>query len=185
MIHFVPLHRTVLERSDQVVLWIGSWSKGTSVQPTPFVVMTSEQWYMPTTPIGTYLWMPAPAVANVIVENMAREIHKRPTSVHIFVCPRLMTCLWRRMLGKATDLLLTLPIGNSIWGIDQHEPLILAISFPLSRSNPWKYGKTPQCEHESRILSALLKEDINRAGIMLRELSVRAWSLASVSGGVV
>jgi hypothetical protein len=43
-----------------------------------------------------------------------------------------MTARWRKLLGKATDVLITIPVGTPIWPSKEHEPLIFAISFPLS-----------------------------------------------------
>ena len=180
MTSYVPLHVSASDRSSQCIAWITTWCSNISSDSVSVILLSEEQWFDFAITPGIYIWVPPPAAAEVVVELMSREIHKRPTSIHIFLCPRLMTAYWQRMLRKATDIFTSIPVGSSIWGISQHEPLILAISFPLSRTKPWKYGGTPRCEHEGRILSQMLKEDIDRAGSMLRELSIRAWTLATV-----
>ena len=40
---------------------------------------------------GTFIWHPAPAVANVVVEQLGKARHKRPANLHIVVVPCLMT----------------------------------------------------------------------------------------------
>jgi hypothetical protein len=129
---------------------------------------------------GVYLWMPPPAGADVAAEYMAKTIHKRPHSTHIFVCPRLMTARWMRLIMKACDLVLTIPTGVDIWGFDQHEPLILAIVFPLSRDKPWRHRNTSHCIHVRKVLQALFKSDFSATGPLLRECIQRARVMASV-----
>jgi hypothetical protein len=48
------------------------------------------------------------------------------------IIPRLMTARWRKLLRKATDVLITIPVGTPIWPSKRHEPLVIAISFRLS-----------------------------------------------------
>jgi hypothetical protein len=66
------------------------------------------------------------------------------------------------MLLKATDLVLCIPPGTPVWDLDQHEPLILAISFPLSRDKHWKHGGTPNCVHNGKVLQGLWVSDFGR-----------------------
>jgi hypothetical protein len=139
-----------------------------------------DDWPTSLTKQGTYLWAPAPAVANVAGEYMAAAIHKRSTSTHIFVCPRLMSSRWFKFISKATDVFVRIPIGCTIWGFDQHEPLMLAIVFPLSRSSPWKHGNSTHVQHASANVQRLLLGNFERSGPALRELVDRAWTLGVV-----
>ena len=179
MLSFVPLHMAVHERSPDPVAWFQSWC-GETMSSLPIRILSPNDWPTVLGTRGTYLWAPPPAAADIAVEYMARAIHKRSNSTHVFLCPRLQTARWFRMLLKATDLVLRIPPGTPVWSLDQHEPLILAISFPLSRDKPWKHGGTPHCIHNGKVLQGLWVSDFGRTGPVLCELFKRAWAMAEV-----
>jgi hypothetical protein len=181
MISFVPLHLGAEERSVLLIPWLLSWSNEAFGVADPLVVLlTPDDWPKAHVHDGIYIWMPPPAVADVAAEYMAKTIHKRPHFTHIFVCPRLMTARWMRLILKACDLVLTIPIGVEVWGVEQHEPLIIAIVFPLSRDKPWRHRNTPHCIHIRQVLQALFKSDFGATGPLLRECIQRARAMASV-----
>jgi hypothetical protein len=49
-----------------------------------------------------------------------------------------MTPEWMRYRYKADDIFFTLPVGVSLWGKANHEPLFGGLCFPFIRLNPWK-----------------------------------------------
>jgi hypothetical protein len=74
-----------------------------------------------------YLWMPPPAIADVALDELLISRHKRPHLNHVFICPRLMTQLWRKKLHKVEPLLLGLTFGFSLrqpWQLKYAEPIL-------------------------------------------------------------
>ena len=78
----------------------------------------------------TYIWTPAPYVADVALAELRKVRIKRQDDIHIFVCPRLCTHLWFRLFFKAMDLVTSLPAGHSAWPEPMHEPLLISFMFP-------------------------------------------------------
>ena len=132
MLSFVPLNESCLDRHGGLAEWVSSWAG-------ELEVMEPTRWAEAHLTGGTYLWCPPPAAARDALEMMALSIMGRPHSTHIFAVPRLMTGIWRKTLGKATDLLFEIPVGTRIWERDMYEPLIIGISLPYSRSEPWRH----------------------------------------------
>jgi hypothetical protein len=83
-------------------------------------------------------WSPAPAAAEAALEQLSKAAHKRPHHMHLVLIPHLMTATRRRMSKKIYDLILFVPIGSDLWGVSQHEPLIVGLCLPLTRHPPWK-----------------------------------------------
>ena len=65
----------------------------------------------------------------IAVFNEDRIAH--PWNPHVFVVPRLVTHLWRKNLRKDADVLFTVQVGDHFWGPSQHEPLTIALVFPI------------------------------------------------------
>ena len=180
MLSFLPLHLPANQRSTSLLPWCMSWL-GPLLPTDPIVkVLEVDDWYKPITNNIVYVWLPPPAVADVAVELMAQGIHKQPYSTHVFLCPRLMTARWMRLIMKATDATWRIPTGSPIWDISNHEPLVLSIYFPLRRNYPWRNGQCTQFLHESKLVQAMLASSTTKSGIMLRELSTRTRNLAGV-----
>lgn len=180
MLSFVPLNLTAFDRSEELKSWMTKLFLDEALLEWQTIFLVANDW-PDVMPNGkTYIWAPPPAIADVAGEYLAQATHKRTHSTHIFICPRLMTSRWNRIVRKATDIILTVPIGSSLWGTDQHEPLMICISFPLSRDRPWKHGGTPYCDHLGKILPSMLHSDPTRAGFELRECFLRAWRMAQL-----
>jgi hypothetical protein len=141
MLEFVPLHLSVLERRKGPVLdFLSNVTQG-----EPFLRLQPDQWLLdPHDVDGNYLWTPPPVIADVAVFQLAEAVHIRPWNTHIVVLPGLMTALWRKMLSKTADVILTLPFDDTVWPREsQFEKLTFAIVFPLLDSNPWRVKRTP------------------------------------------
>jgi hypothetical protein len=120
-----------------------------------------------------------------VIELMAKSIHKRFDSTHIMIIPRLMTARWRKLLGKATDVLITIPVGTPVWPSKEHEPLILAISFPLISHRPWSLKGSKLMVEIDVSLSGLWKDDFDGTRSALRKFVRRARTLDAVPRSVV
>jgi len=142
----VPLHLDAIARHPPVLDWIRSWSPDHTITP-----LTPVQWYVtghgltdaqpfPEESAGTWFaWVPAPAAARHALEELATSRHKRPFLNHIFVCPRLFTSRWRKLLYKLADVVLDFPAGSlPCWPLSMHEPLILGLILRFATVPPWQ-----------------------------------------------
>ena len=93
----------------------------------------------------------------------------------IVIIPRLMTSMWRKQLGKATDTILTLPIDTPVWSSAEHEPLIIAIYFPLSQKAPWRYRGTDLVVELEASVQGLWKTGFTDVGPVLRKCIKVTW----------
>ena len=102
--------------------------------------------------------MPPPAAMSTVLEVFNEDRLAHPLNPHVFVVPRLMTNQWRKSLPKDVDIMFTVQTGVSFWGALQHEPLLVAITLPLSHvpsyRGPWLAKGTLQarklaCELET------------------------------------
>lgn len=180
MLTFLPLHRSANEQSDLILPWINTWACGEEEQTCEIKILTCADWYKPITTCGVYVWIPAPAIADVAGELMAQAIHKNPYATHILLCPRLMTARWMRLILKATDATWRIPAGSPCWDITNHEPLVLSIYFSLSRQKPWRHSRCAQFGHESKVVQTLLSSGATESGVALRKLVTRTRNLAGL-----
>ena len=131
------------------------------------------------------MWAPPPAAAHAALDELGTARHKRPSSSHIVIVPRLFTAQWRRMLGKMVDLLFFVPCGHSIWGKDQHEPLTIALCLPLISHRPWSLRGCPAMLAAQRQLRGLLAGSERDERNYLRKLLNWTRSLGSLPEDVV
>ena len=122
---------------------------------------------------GTFIWAPPPAVGRFAIEELRQARQKRQNSMHVFVCPRLMSPEWMRHVFKSADLILQIPAGapgaEEVWPACMHETLIVAIMFPYLRRCPWELKKTGLLVGLGRKLSRLCKTDLGLARSTLSE----------------
>jgi hypothetical protein len=93
---------------------------------------------------GSFLWAPPPVAAAAAVEQLCDVVHKRPCCRHVFVCPLIMTYLWRKQLLKACAFRFTMKSVIDIWHYTEHEPLGFFIVPPSADMNPGTYGLPSQ-----------------------------------------
>jgi hypothetical protein len=98
MVDYIPLHLDPLVREARLKPWLESLLRGLGPE-----FLTSEGWFDEGQGRGTYVWTPAPAAGEVVVEQLGRALLKRPESMHIVVVPRIMAGRWRRHLTQGTD----------------------------------------------------------------------------------
>ena len=79
-----------------------------------------------------------PAASRQALEELATSRHKRPWFNHIFICPRLFTSRWRKLLYKLADLVVEIPAGaRPFWPVQMHEPLVLGLTLRFLSVCPW------------------------------------------------
>jgi hypothetical protein len=125
MEEFVPLHLTGLDRSSKLRGWLDSVLEGLAA-----TFLTTEGWFETGHGAGMYVWAPALAAAEVVVEQLGKARLKRPQAMHLIVVPRLMTGRWRRHLTRGLDFNFRVE-WEDVWPIkEQFEPLLIFVCFP-------------------------------------------------------
>ena len=182
---FIPINKSALDRSPRLQAWLESWIQGGSF-------LTPEQWFtlgheireeevehnsegmsLPVTRPGTFIWSPPPAAARAALEELRKSRHKSFESTHVVVIPQLFSTEWRKELYKATDIVLTLPVGHPAWPHNMHEPLTIALLFPFLNHRPWELWRAPELLDLESSLHEMWKSHPESEGPLLREL----WSL--------
>jgi hypothetical protein len=149
MISFVPLHLEAVHRSPQLVPWLQSWLPLCDIRPllpenwfeaghglSGGTLRSDGMWEPHESKVQWFLWTPPPAAASATLDELSISRQKRPHLNHVFVCPRLMTSMWRKKLFKVSDAVLELPAGfHPEWPSTMHEPLF-AWSNTLLHSTP-------------------------------------------------
>jgi hypothetical protein len=198
MMSFMPLHLTALDRSPKLKEWLRSF-----VSPD-LEFLTTDGWFerghnhfekgkvhpdghwRPVLRSGKFVWSPAPAAAWIALEELRKARIKRQNSTHVFVCPRLMTPEWLRQLNKASDLVITVPIGHPAWPSHMFEPLFVGFVFPFTRHQPWQLRGTPKMYSVERHLRRLWKAESYLDGSSyLRKFCEQCWGLDALSASVV
>ena len=175
MLSFVLLNVFALKRSPTLTKWLLGWV-GDDVE-----FLEPSQWPRVHGSHGTYVWLPPPAAAPAALEWLGESMHKRPASVHVIVIlPGLLTALWRKQVGKITDLMLTVPLGCPAWQADNLEPLILAISLPLSNSFPWRFRNTPATHDVECRVPPMWTTSFGDIGPALRKILLQARNVSEV-----
>ena len=147
-LHYLPLDKSSMERSPMIRNWLKTWL------PSYAEILTPNDWFekghdisnwnkgddnlwRPIIKSEFWVWDPPPAAAYKAAEQIRIARHKRQSSVHLFMCPRLLTSMWRGQLHKSADLVMEIPPNTTFWNKNQHEPLVLAIYLPTFRHQPW------------------------------------------------
>ena len=85
-----------------------------------------------------YLWEPLSAAAEVVLEVIAEDIHKRKFVRYVFVCPLFITHLCIKQLGDDVDLMFTIPNGLACWPNACHEYLLCTITLTMIPREWWR-----------------------------------------------
>jgi len=203
MMSFIPIHLTALARSSTLKGWIESLITPSLKQSERIEFLDESGWFyrghdlsggrlskegiwMPDTRPGIFVWCPAPAAAQVAVEQLREARNKRTQSLHVVVLPRLFTSLWRRQLNRVADLFVEIPFIEGVWEKQsQHEPLTLAFIFPFLKHSPWQLRRTGAFLEMGRMLSKMWKETEVSTGFILCKLLSRTRSLETLSERMV
>jgi hypothetical protein len=181
-LEFVPLHQSALDRQGQTLHdWIESWYG--CLGHIDF--LEPNDWYHCGHFKPRCVWTPPPAAADAMLDQLAKVIHKRPHRMHLVLIPRLMTALWRKMLGKVCNLIFTVPLGTSFWSYLHFEPLIVGLCLPISRHKPWKLRGTPMLDRVEGMLRELPASDPEWGRNILRKLLKQSRELESMQESLV
>ena len=121
---------------------------------------------------GVHVWSPPPAAALEALKQLARSRLKRPFLVtHVVLIQRLLYQEeWRRRFEKEMDFWFVMKPGD-VWPNSAFEPLLVGISFPLSRVYPWLVRQQrDQVVEAGSLLSKMSKESHVQVGDYLRKL---------------
>ena len=150
MIDFVPLNKSAFERSEHLLTWFKTWL------PEGSTLLTPKDWYLlghgvcggsqnnenawiPKYDRSCKIWAPAPAAAYEAMAEPVRARHMDPYVGRVFVCPRLMTNLWRKQLMKTADVVFYVLAGNRFyWKANIFEPPMIALILPFRTEPPWQ-----------------------------------------------
>jgi hypothetical protein len=157
--------------------WCRSWM-GPSYSPPLEPCDWPERGHLP----GVHVWAPAPAAALEALKQLACSRLKRPFLVtHVVLVQRLLYQEeWRRRFEKEMDFWFVMKPGD-VWPHSAFEPLLVGISFPLSRTYPWLVRQQrDEVVAAGSQLSALSKESHVQVGDYLRQLWATQRPLPSV-----
>ena len=110
---------------------------------------------------------------ETVMEVFNEDRIAHPWNPHVFVVPRLMTHLWQKNLKKDADVLFTVQVRDYFWGRSKHEPLIIALMFPIVHvtgyRGPWLTAGTLEAKSLVQELECGIKYSRNRrhAGLSL------------------
>jgi len=156
MLSFIPLHLTAHDREPLLLPWIRSWAPSpdlASLPPSHWYreghalrggALNSKGLWIPHLGSNTwYLWCPPPTAAFPALQELGISRHKLPHLGHLFICPRLFTHRWHKVLYKLADMVVELPAGcRPFWALHHHEPLLIGFLLPFSCSYPWQHRQS-------------------------------------------
>ena len=203
MLEFVPLHLTAFDRSERLKHWLVEWISPSLRKGEKIEILDESDWFwrghdissgkinddgvwIPEFQPGIYIWKPAPASAQIAIEQLREARNERTSSIHIVLIPRLFTSIWRRQLTKAADLFITLPDIDGVWTkSSHHEPLTLAFIFPFISRDPWQLKRTTAFLEMDRYMRSLWNENQIATGFILCQFLVKTRNLETMSKGLV
>jgi len=184
MLSYVDLDKSAFERFPPLLDWLREWTGEKSLEP-----LAPEGWFVEghgivggyKDPNGvwipkhgpkgkTFLWAAPPAVADAMLEELAKARHKRADTFHIVVLPRLMVPRWRRLFNKLCDFDFELTPGHLAWPEHMFEPLWVGVVFPYHRFEPWVLKGTPLLVEKSRALREMHSSGGGDGRDLLRKL---------------
>ena len=184
MLSFIPIAKPCHLRSPSLLRWVRGWILEPTIQPltemqwlweghglkhTPWTNLDGMEFPIRDTKLTTCLWCPAPSIASVALEEIRKSRHKRPDLLHIFICPKLMTPLWRKHLLKTCCLSFYVDCGVPHWPSEMHESLLIAIYFPYLHCYPWTYRRSNSVLEMERQLQQVQKSKKGTQSDILRK----------------
>jgi hypothetical protein len=190
---YLPFNKGADKRSGGAVgLWVRSWwktKKGEDWGGIPLAEVTGETMFELKDLKAARLWLLAPAVMETALDLFSDDRLAHPHWPHVFVIPRLMTHMWRKVLGKDADVLFTVPARVSFWATGQFEPLIVAIVFPFAHipryTGPWLVRGTDEgTRYEGALIDGFKGNDARELHDLDGSLQ-RVWKDAASGSRVV
>ena len=175
---YFPLNVSAFNYNDNALgSWCKSWMGSDYSSP-----LEASDWYERGHLAGVHVWSPPPAAALEALKQLARSRLKRPFLVtHVVLIQRLLYQEeWRRRFEKEMDFWFIMKPGT-VWPDSAFEPLLVGISFPLSRNYPWLVRQQrDQVVAAGRQLSQVSAESHVQVGNYLRKLWTSPRPLPSV-----
>ena len=134
---------------------------------------------------ATYLLAPPPCIADIALEILQKSIHNRTHNSHVFVCPKLMTPWWRKILLQTCDFSLYVDVGPEYWKIDMHESLLIGVYLPLLPCFLWSLRRSISVLALERKLRQVSKTQARSQGSVLCQFLSFARRLSSMPEGLV
>jgi len=164
-------------------VWTLGWLGGLGTSLGEPAILSPEDWFGRGHLPGIHVWAPPPAAAEVVVEQVGRARHKRPTNLHVVVVPRLMTGRWRRAMARQADFYFRIPVGTVLWEAQMFEPVLMFVFLPFRSHRPWVLDRKVSVD---TLVGDLLADGVWEAGAghvgsLLREFlvcSVPLWGLS-------
>ena len=185
MLSFVPLGRSALERSPALRGWVETWWPSKAVGRLEWHCDPAD-WFDRCHRRGNHVWLPPPAGADVVCEELGRAIHKRPHTWHLVFVPRLFTARWARGLGREATMRVEIPPGGAeCWSAEQHEPLFMYVCAPVLSTAPGTVRRTKYVDNFRSLLRHLWGPSEWKARDCLRQFVIRTGELAGMPEGMV
>ena len=102
ILDFILLNKTAFEHSVPLFPWVQTLIGVSNIEPlTPegcFKEVSrlkggnnnGDGIWMPYHSKDTFLWAPAPSVVDLVLRELGQAVHKRPNSLHVLICHKLM-----------------------------------------------------------------------------------------------
>ena len=162
-LQYLPLHQTAFERLEGFQATVKGWcpSGATSGIHSQWKIATPKDWFHEVfqDPNGRWIWCPPPALAKVAVEQLCEVKHVFPESRHLFLCPAVMTGIWRKQLLKQEAVHLCISSGTKTWPAEMFEPLTIALLSPLLSHRPWTTCRSARMEEWKIKMQGLSRND--------------------------
>ena len=153
---FVPINKSAMDMCAQLRPWLNEVFKESSIKWQSYVDWFDFYHFDPKL---LHVWAPPPCIADVCVEQLTEFYHIWPSSFHVVIAPALMTSLWRKQLGKVSDVLFNISAGKSFWSEDMFEPLTFVIVFPMSCRPPFKLERWSELDEWKAQMSEMWGEN--------------------------
>ena len=178
MTSFIPLHLDCEERAPGM----GEWLQGLLKEVGGASLLDPSGWFRESQAFGNFVRTPAPAAAEVVVEQLGKARHKRPGCFHIVAVPRLMTGRWRRAMGRECNFYFKIPPGSALWPTKMYEPLLVYVCLPFVPHRPWVGSQRAELDS---LVGELLQEGVwETAPERCRSLLCKFLSSARTLSGV-
>ena len=165
---YLPLNVSAFDYEGQT---LGDWCKSW-MGPNYSPPLEPSDWYEGGYLPGVHIWSPPPAVALEEFKQLARSCLKRPFGMSHVVLIQLLLYQkeWRRRFEKEIDFWFVLKPGT-VWPHSTFEPLLVGVSFKLSRTYPWLVRQQrDQVVEAGRRLSEMSQSSHLQVGNYLRKL---------------
>jgi hypothetical protein len=197
MLGFIPTDEGPLSRAPKLKAWVESWvgKSAEFLSPDDWFerahdhrggTKDSKGFWRPRIVKGTFIWTLPPGAAEAALEELRKARLKRQRSMHVILCPRLLTPEWLKQLYKASDLVLSIPAGtDDYWPLAMCEPLTIGLVFPFINRFPWQLRGTPKMFAMARKMRSVFEAKDVAAGNLLRKFLLECQRLRTVSQDVV